>query len=369
MSPWLQNLLDLLSAGTPVVRMAVADVRGSAPREPGASLLYWRDAAGALHSSGSVGGGNLEMRAMEIAQYLLQTTAQSDGGRQGSSRGRRVEPFTLGASLGQCCGGVVEMYWERFDVPEQACALARVAATCATRQILRYCALDGSDREWLVTPEELACEGLPAPRFSGRAGLEHVGPVRYFVERLDDDTRSLWIYGAGHVGRALVHVLADLPFCVTWVDGREEMLAQAYADLPGSRRNGISPIAEEPHEACLEAPALAWHLVITHNHDEDLRTCEALLARGQFGFLGMIGSHTKSARFRRRLLDKGFGDETVARLQCPIGVDGIHDKRPAAIAIAVAGQLLRHHEALAGQDPVAASAPAHAFLRHLVRHD
>ena len=358
MNDWIALLQGLLAAGTPVVRMAVAGVQGSAPREPGASLLYWRDADGQLHSHGSVGGGRLEAHSMEIAQYLLDRSAGvSPGVRPGVSAGvsagastalravagasmpagqgrRRVHRFTLGASVGQCCGGVVQMYWERFD------HLAQAQFLLGEGEPLRYCALDGSDREWRLAPEQLLHSGLPAPAFAGRAGLVGSGTSKYFVERLAADTTALWIHGAGHVGRALVHVLAELPFDVTWIDNRPEMLAQAMAELPARRRDRIVACADDPDVLCATAPAGAWHLVMTHCHDLDLRICEALLADGHFGFLGLIGSQTKAARFRHRLRDKGVPPGLIARVVCPIGIDGVDDKRPAAIAIAVAAQLL-----------------------------
>jgi xanthine dehydrogenase accessory factor len=363
----LSRLAALLASGTPVVRMVVAGVRGSAPREPGASLLYWQDPSGRLCSLGSVGGGRLEEQAMEIARYLLRPTPQplpqplSQPLPQATSQAkwqqaqqvsqtprRRVQSFTLGASLGQCCGGVVELFWERFDSLTQAQDLLRHAApdTDADAQLvdgserLRYCILDASEREWVLTRDAAKGQELPVAEFSDGAAILRDGTSAYFVERLADDSCALWIYGAGHVGRALVHVLADLPFRITWVDSRPQMLAQAIAALPPARRERIRAIADEPDASCAGAPDAAWHLVMTHCHDQDLRVCEALIARGRFGMLGVIGSRTKSARFRHRLQAKGYAPEVIARMRCPIGIEGIRDKRPAAIAVAVAAQLL-----------------------------
>ena len=346
MSGWIPRLLSLLSAGIPVVRMAVAGVQGSAPREPGASLLYWRDVAGQVHSHGSVGGGRLEAQAMEIAQFLLDPHTAAVAGATVRPGRRRVERFTLGASLGQCCGGVVQMYWERFDELSQARlllhpGLAGTEVANATDAPLRYCALDGSDREWQVRPEETAAHDLPAATFAGRAGLVRGGAVLYFVERLHGDATALWLYGAGHVGRALVHVLADLPFRLTWIDSRPDTLEQGMAGLPALRRDEIAASADDPQIACAAAPSGAWHVVMTHCHDQDLRTCESLLSGGRFEFLGLIGSRTKAARFRHRLRERGIPPEQIDRLVCPIGIDGIRDREPAAIAIAVAGQLLQ----------------------------
>jgi xanthine dehydrogenase accessory factor len=322
--------------------------------------LYWRDPGGSVHSYGSIGGGRLEAHSTEIARFLLEAGAGAGGP---APRGRRrVERFTLGASLGQCCGGVVQMYWERFDELSQAQGLLHPGllhpgAIGGAGEQLRYCALDGSDRECLLAPDQVEARGLPPPAFEGRAGLIKSGSNAYFVERMADEAVALWLYGAGHVGRALVHVLAELPFRITWVDSRPAMLAQAMANLPARQRDQIAPCADDdPDRICATAPSHAWHLVMTHCHDQDLRICEALLSGGRFGFLGLIGSQTKAARFRRRLRDKGYRPDLIARLVCPIGIDGIDDKQPAAIAIAVAAQLLQQRAL--GPRPAPAPAPA-----------
>lgn len=328
MSDWLPLLAAKLAAGIPVVRMAVASVRGSAPREPGATLLYWVDEAGRTRSHGTIGGGHLEARALEIADHLLRAGDPT----------RRVERFSLGASLGQCCGGVVELYWEHFLPTAQA--LCQDLA--AQRDGLRYCAMDGSGREWLLSETAAREAGLPGLAAADRAGLVQGDGLRYFVERLRDDATELWLYGAGHVGKALVQVLADLPFRITWVDSRPEMLTEALAQWPDRHIRALAP--EYPDEVVAEAPAGAWHLVMTHSHELDLRLCEALLKIDNFGFFGVIGSATKEARFRHRLLQKGCSRQALARMVCPIGVAGIRSKLPAAIAVGVAAQLLQQRE-------------------------
>lgn len=337
MIEWIPLLLAKLAEGRPVVRMAVATVRGSAPREPGATLLYWRDGAGRTAFAGTIGGGRLEARALEIADHLLDPAGEA----------RHVERFSLGASLGQCCGGVVELYWERFDTPAQAHALATADRSPAAG-LLRYCAMDGSGRSWVLAPGEAVGAGLPPPAFPGRAALLRQGEgERFFVERLEEETVPLWLYGAGHVGSALVRVLADLPFAVTWVDSREALLQEAATGLG---RPGLTALwDEDPAELAATAPADAWHLVMTHSHEQDLRICEALLKAGRFGFLGLIGSRSKAARFRHRLLQRGCAPEALARMVCPIGVAGIGAKWPAAIAVAVAAQLLQHREGAAAR--------------------
>lgn len=335
MNDWIAALLDQLAAGNPVVRLAVATVRGSAPREPGATLLCWVDAQGRRHSRGSIGGGHLEARALDIASQMLAPGAVR----------RRVERFSLAAALAQCCGGVVELYWERLDDLAEVSALA--AAARSQGGLLRYCAIDGSDRQWLFAGET-GTGALPPATFAGSAGLVGEGSARYFVERLIDDATPLWLYGAGHVGRALVHVLAGLPFRITWVDSRPAMLDEALAAIRGLGGPGAAaPLAlpvDDAQDAAAMAPAAAWHVVMTHSHEQDLRICECLLKADEFAFLGLIGSRSKDARFRHRLRLSGCTERAVARLTCPIGIAGIGAKLPAAIAVAIAAQLLRERE-------------------------
>ncbi|MBL8446356.1 MAG: xanthine dehydrogenase accessory protein XdhC [Zoogloeaceae bacterium] len=326
MPEWVRILRHRLASGTPVVRLAVATVRGSAPRDPGATLLCWREEAGRPAFWGSIGGGRLEARALEIAAQLLD----------GPSGIRRAEHFSLGATLGQCCGGVVELFWERFDSVEDATARLGPEGPLGG---LRYCALGTAEADRVVPAEEARAAGWPAPPPGWTAGFVFWEGCRWFVESLDESAQALWLYGAGHVGSALVRHLTDLPFRIAWVDSRPEWLRSGLAAL--ARPGLVGHLVEAPEDAADEAPADAWHLVMTHCHDLDLRICEAVLTRGDFGFLGLIGSRSKAARFRQRLAARAYAPDRIERLVCPVGLTGIGGKEPAAIAIAIAAQLLQ----------------------------
>jgi xanthine dehydrogenase accessory factor len=147
---------------------------------------------------------------------------------------------------------------------------------------------------------------------------------------------DLWIFGAGHVGQALVRLMAELAlFEITWIDSRTEL-------LPRSLPEGVVPqICADPAELAVCAPAGTRFVVMTHDHALDYELCRVILARVNLSWLGLIGSASKSARFRSRLLRGGLSRETVSRLICPIGVPGISSKLPGAIAIAIAAQLLQ----------------------------
>lgn len=309
--------LDLASLGAalreqgPVVRVVICAVQGSAPREAGAAMLVW--AAG---QSGTIGGGALEYQAAASAREMLA------GGTS------RVEKHALGPGLGQCCGGAVVLGFERFEAVDAlpmaglyARPLARDAATeapLAIRQALKSARGQGLGR--VVYAQGWLAEPVQAP------------------------TRDLWIWGAGHVGRALVAVLAPLPgLAITWVDTAEERFPDTLPQ--GVRRL----VAANPADLVPLAPLAAEHLILTYSHALDLDLCHRLLDRG-FAACGLIGSASKWARFRGRLQALGHAAAQISRIRCPIG-DPTLGKHPQAIAISVAAALLSqahvHHREIA----------------------
>jgi xanthine dehydrogenase accessory factor len=151
-----------------------------------------------------------------------------------------------------------------------------------------------------------------------------------FHERLDCQFPAVWLYGAGHVGQALARVLAELPLRLTWIDSRPVLRV-----IPGVR------LEPDPVATVSEAPVGAYFLVMTHSHPLDFRLCQEILRRDDFAWLGLIGSESKSARFRSRLRREGVGSTAIARLVCPIGIEGVRGKWPAVIAVSVAAQILQ----------------------------
>ena len=145
----------------------------------------------------------------------------------------------------------------------------------------------------------------------------------------------LQLYGAGHVGRAIATLLADLPCQVCWIDERE---AEFPATPPPPHIQRIC--ADQVQHEVRQAPPGAYFLVLTHSHALDLAITEAVLRRADFGFLGLIGSASKRARFLHRFQAIGIPEPVLARLCCPIGLPGLRGKWPAVIAVSVVAQLL-----------------------------
>jgi xanthine dehydrogenase accessory factor len=305
------------------VLVTVAAVEGSVPREPGAKMLV-----DAERQWGTVGGGHLELRGVETARAMLA-----------SGQARRLERFPLGPSLGQCCGGVVQLAFELADRDHLA-ALARRPGEDSWRLV----ALDGAPDRALFDARAQRIHGDDVPDFTGGQGTHIMrGPDerRWLVDKIEAPRDHLMLFGAGHVGAAIVRALAGLPCRVTWVDEREDLFPEYLPD-------NVTVEATDTPEALAEhaAPGTSF-LVMTHSHALDQRLAETILKRPAFeaDWFGLIGSNTKRKQFEHRLRERGVGQARLDAMVCPIGVPGIEGKAPAVIAVAVAAQLLMVWEA------------------------
>lgn len=327
---WLREIPAQLQRG-PCVLITVAGVRGSAPREAGASMLVSSDQV-----IDTIGGGHLEWEAIAEARARLLTDQTSPALRR----------YALAASLGQCCGGVVWLCFETLNAAHladwQAVVKRRAAGLASLR---RLCGRDLRSG-WTADAEPGA---LRLPSQEGGDDWHLTQPIR-------PPRFGLNVYGAGHVGQALMTLLAPLDLELHWHDMREDMLATAPA--------GVTTHAfDSAEDAVTHAPDHSHHLVLTHDHALDLALVEALLQRNDSAYLGLIGSASKWARFRQLLAAHGFAPAQVARITCPIGVSGSSDKSPQAIAIMVAAQVLQWREQVRTQHEALPEAPPPACLR------
>jgi xanthine dehydrogenase accessory factor len=327
---WLTQALEILSRGERCVLVTVARVKGSAPREPGAKMLVWESGM-----AGSVGGGHLEFRALAFARRLL---AACDGVAP------TIESFSLGPDLNQCCGGQVNLLFEALDASaplwlqewtkavggrEPCAVVAHLRGNTTTRMFVRAEDFDG-----LEIPEFLRRQVRATLTGSSAVHVINADDGVHVVEPAAERHDHVLLFGAGHVGKAIVRALAPLPFCVTWIDSRGDTFPP---DMP-PRIDKI--VSASPAGEVAGAPPGTLYLVMTHSHPLDLEICAQVLRRGDFAFLGLIGSETKRARFASRLRAIGIPPHLLSRLTCPIGIPGIGSKEPAAIAAAVAAQLL-----------------------------
>ena len=443
---WIPTLERFLQREPLVARVVVTEARGSTPREPGAFMLV-----GHNEVEGSIGGGRLEWEAIAAARELLADSAAL----------ARVNRVVLAADVGQCCGGVVSVWLERFtrdelpvlraaseagargptvlvsevtvdgmrrrvvrrqdargapsapaasgangpvasigasgpggagvsasvsgasdavvsaSVSEASDAVVSASVFGASDAVVSASVSGASDAVVSVAasgPSDAVVTSAAAPPLHGAAAsttdsatastdvppaISHLlreprhtaRPVvvtnpageLIFIERLDDDLPAVWLYGAGHVGQALARILADLPLRLTWIDSRAEL-------FPNTLPDGVRILRDADSVATIsEAPVGAYFVVMSHSHPLDYELCHALLERNDFAWLGLIGSESKAARFRSRLARTGLGSEVIAKLVCPIGVEGITSKWPAAIAVAVAAQLMQKMSVAAEQ--------------------
>jgi len=172
-----------------------------------------------------------------------------------------------------------------------------------------------------------------------RVSLSHATPAAIALIAASEKAQALaraavLIFGAGHTGRALAKALAPLPFAVSLIDDRDDVMSGLPPTVTCIR-------TADPVDAVVSAPAGSAFVVLSHSHALDYRLAEAALARGDGSYVGMIGSATKRARFESSFLRAGGRRETLARLTCPIGDSDVDDKRPEVIAALTAAELVR----------------------------
>ncbi|SCM70542.1 Xanthine dehydrogenase accessory protein XdhC [uncultured Pleomorphomonas sp.] len=303
--------------------VTVVGAKGSTPREAGARMVVSADGA----ISGTIGGGRLELDAMERA------IAAQHAGRDGSER----LDLALGPSIGQCCGGAVSVMIETFTAARLD-AVARLAEAEAKGPFQTSATCVGNG------PIDRRVTG--AERLGPTAAMDADGRLD---ESFGEPLRELLLFGAGHVGRALVLALAPLPFEVRWIDGRRS----AFPDLPLARLEQV--VSGTPAAELAAAPSDAFVLIMTHDHGLDLDILHAALSERRFPYVGLIGSRTKRARFEHRLAELGHSETSIRAFTCPVGVPGITSKEPAHIAISIVAELLIVDEKLR-RTPVGESA-------------
>ncbi|WP_137820799.1 xanthine dehydrogenase accessory protein XdhC [Pseudomonas sp. D(2018)] len=256
---WISALADLQQRCEPCVLVTIIEERGSTPRNAGSKMVVTAE-----RIFETIGGGHLEFKAMEIAREMLENRSQDT----------RLERFSLGASLGQCCGGATVLLFEPMGQPQ-----AHIA-----------------------------------------------------------------VFGAGHVGRALVPLLASLPCKVRWIDSREN-------EFPEHIPAGVEKVVnEDVIDEIAEMPKGSYFIVMTHNHQLDLELTAEILKRNDFAYFGLIGSKTKRVKFEHRLRERGFAAETVQRMRCPMGIQDVKGKLPIEIAISIAGEVVATYNANFGQE-------------------
>ncbi|NQZ87920.1 MAG: xanthine dehydrogenase accessory protein XdhC [Saccharospirillaceae bacterium] len=250
---WSEALSSLKMKGEAFVLLTIIGVHGSAPRNSGTKMIVT-----AKSTYDTIGGGHLEFKSIALAHQLL---ADED-------KNQHIEHFSLGATLGQCCGGDCTVLFESF-------------AACKTQ---------------------------------------------------------IMLFGAGHVGKALTTILADLPCQLKWVDNREAQFPEEMLKNPPHNVECI--VSDNPVDEIANMPASSFYIIMTHNHQLDFELCQALLKRGDFRYAGLIGSDTKWKRFQHRLKHREFSQQAIEQLNCPIGLSQVPGKRPMEVAVSIAAEII-----------------------------
>ena len=324
MTEWIAQALWCLDRHQSVVLISVASVRGSAPREAGAKMLISAD-----RQWFTVGGGNLEWRAMQRARsWLAGPAGQPD---------RWVEDMPLAAALGQCCGGLVTLLFEHLSEADRPWLEDAQQRLSHLESFEREVGVGAPGVPSWVVLQAPGAASQPADRFQANRllnGADSRG-CAVLTEPIVPDDFNILVFGAGHVGHALVNILGTLPCRVTWVDAREDLFPQTVPS------NVTIEATDTPEAVIDQAPPQSCYLVMTHDHLLDQHLCEQIMRRGDTAYFGLIGSRTKWHKFQQRFAAKGIPAERYASIICPIGEPGIEGKQPAVIAVSVAAQLMR----------------------------
>ena len=276
-----------LLAHEDAVVVSIASTQGSVPREAGTWMAVF-----ATKIVGTIGGGHVEFEAIAEARALLKDPESTSEPYE--------KRYVLGSSLGQCCGGVMTIHYQKYS----------------------YSGNKYADYS----------QNIP-----GNEVFQPIPALKSPIQR-----QNVALFGGGHVGKAIVNILSTLPMQVMWVDSRDEIFP---TELPS---NVICEHSDPVQAAVKDLPTGSHVLIMSFSHAEDLDIVAACLLRqrerADLPFIGLIGSKTKWATFRHRLEDRGFSEAELAHITCPIGVDGVVGKEPEVIAVAVAAQLLRRRK-------------------------
>ena len=325
MNEWIRDLSDLAARGEPAVLVTVAGIRGSSPREIGAKMVVTQ-----TETIGTIGGGQLEYQSSRIAVGMLGTEAMA------------LRSFPLGPALGQCCGGVVEILFEPVadGLPGWLRDLGALHGQRQPAMLVTHIS-QSAPAKFVVTASDVYGDGDAALVERARAVLAGDARASRDVQDLFEPVVApdfdIAVFGAGHVGAAVVAALSGLDCNIRWVDSRRNIFRQVPANVRTIE-------TDDPVLEVAAMPPGSHYLVMTHSHPLDFDLCDRILRREDSRYCGLIGSATKRRRFEKRFREQGMSERLLHHLTCPIGVAGISGKKPAEIALAAAAQVLRVQE-------------------------
>ena len=264
-----KKIIDARKYTKEIIKAKLISTEGSVPRNSGTFMLIT-----SKYLFGSIGGGQLEYTIIEKAKKIL---------KENISEKNQILNIPLGPSIGQCCGGYVQV------------------------EITKY-----------------------------KNGNQSLKNEKILISKSD----NIYIFGAGHIGQELSKKSIDLEFNVHLIDSRNNYLKML-------KEKKVTPIyVEFPWMLIKNLPQKSYYIVLTHSHDYDFKIINEILNINSFQFIGLIGSKTKMKRFSNRLIKLGHNQSIINNVECPIGLKNISSKKPAEIAIAIIGRLLEYRSNL-----------------------
>lgn len=303
------------------VLVSVGAVKGSSPREKGTHMAVFPQ-----RTQGTIGGGNLEFFTIQHARELLSQQPDKVPFHELSQHSMPLTP-----RFDQCCGGMVQLVFEKVR-PKQCAWLGQLATVLDTDRAMMpttaerlsawlFSDLTKRTRTVLLTPPTVD----QRQRETARTAL---------IEPIAPRTLDIVIFGAGHVGQALIQSLQGLDADLTIIDSRAVQLSFATS-------SHVRKVCTTDWQGYVDCGSdRTYFLVLTHSHQLDFELTEAILRHGRFRYCGLIGSKTKKIRFDRQFKTRGLTPAQIARITCPIGLPEIQGKSPAVIAASVCAQIL-----------------------------
>ena len=356
MDSWLKPVKTEISLNNGFVLLTIIATKGSTPCTNGDKIVCTSNE----NAFGSIGGGNLEFKALAFAQEMLAQKINSS----------QLIKYPLGATLGQCCGGYVKVLFESFTENDSALNhkdswLDKVSAlhkksedfVLATiidndqkkHQSAQKCIYTNnnffsflSNNKLSNFVEESAANMMQKPQSPSVVDFEDESKAMFQIclERVKtSEVLPVVVFGAGHISRALMPILINLPVKLYWIDDRQEQFDKYVGD-----KSKINIICDDFLSSMADLPNEIYSLVITYSHQIDFEICEKMIIQNNFSYLGMIGSSIKGRKFRDRFAQKNYPKDVVDKFTCPIGEKQKFLKSPTSIAVTIAMDLINFIE-------------------------
>ena len=356
MNSWLKHLRAAIALNNGFVLITIIATKGSTPCSNGDKIVCTASEV----IFGSIGGGNLEFKALSLAKDMLSNKDNSN----------QLIKYPLGATLGQCCGGYVKVLFESFvrsnsSLKDKDSWVEKISKHFIDSEDFILATSVDNDRnsqldkqKFLLTQNQFYSSSnnkkfskfvedhsnklLQNSQTSTLVEFEDETGLKSDVclEKIaSSELLPVAIFGAGHISRALMPILINLPIKLFWIDDRQDQFDKYQGDT-----SQLKIICDDIVESVSDLPDNVYCLVITYSHKIDFEVCEKMIIQNNFSYLGMIGSSIKGKKFRDRFIQKNYPEEVIKKFTCPIGAKQKFLKSPTAIAVTIAMDLINFIE-------------------------